>query len=62
MFAILCIPFFPDTVTLYVFSILNKEGKLMTWRGFVITNVFAGITRAFIVYFIFRDFFEPTVV
>ncbi|MCU0859972.1 MAG: hypothetical protein MUE55_05255 [Thermoplasmata archaeon] len=59
MFAIMCIPFFPDTVTLYVFSILNKEGKLMTWHGLVITNVLAGIARAFIVYFLFRDFFEP---
>jgi len=53
MFALMAIPGMVDTIPLYVFSILNKEGKLMTLRGFVLVNILAGITRAALVYLIF---------
>jgi hypothetical protein len=53
MFLIMAIPGMVDTVPLYVFSILNKEGQIMTLRGFVITNILAGITRAGLIYLIF---------
>lgn len=52
MFCIMAIPGMVDTVPLYIFSILNKEGKLMTLRGFAIVNVLAGITRAVLIYLI----------
>jgi len=50
---IMAIPGMVDTIPLYVFSILNKEGKLMTLRGFVVVNILAGITRAALIYLIF---------
>lgn len=53
MFVIMAIPGMVDTVPLYIFSILNKEGTLMTWRGFVITNIAAGIVRAVLIWLIF---------
>lgn len=53
MFVIMAIPGMIDTVPLYIFSILNKEGTLMTVRGFVLTNIAAGITRAAIIWIIF---------
>ncbi|HEX7392078.1 MAG TPA: hypothetical protein VF374_03920 [Thermoplasmata archaeon] len=53
MFLIMAIPGMVDTVPLYVFSILNKEGQIMTLKGFVITNILAGITRAGLIYLIF---------
>jgi hypothetical protein len=56
MFLIMAIPGMVDTVPLYVFSILNKEGQIMTLRGFVITNILAGITRAGLIYLIFYGF------
>jgi len=56
MFVIMAIPGMIDTVPLYIFAILNKEGTLMTWRGFVITNIAAGITRAAIIWLIFYAF------
>ncbi len=56
MFVIMAIPGMIDTVPLYIFSILNKEGTLMTLRGFVITNIAAGITRAALIWLIFYAF------
>lgn len=52
MFGIMAIPGMVDTIPLYIFSILNKEGKLMDWRWFVIVNILAGITRAVLIYVI----------
>ena len=56
LFAILTIPFMLDTVPLYVFSVLNKEGKLMRLRWFALVNVLAGTTRASIILIAFRHF------
>jgi membrane protein YqaA with SNARE-associated domain len=56
LFAILTIPFMLDTVPLYIFSVLNKEGKLMKLHWFAIVNVLAGTIRASIILIAFRDF------
>ncbi len=49
LFVIMSIPIMTDTVPLYIFSILNKEGKIFEMKWFVLSNFFAGATRAFIV-------------
>jgi membrane protein YqaA with SNARE-associated domain len=56
LFAILVIPFMLDTVTLYIFSLLNKEGKLLRLRWFALVNVLAGTTRASIILIALRYF------
>jgi len=43
------IPFMIDTIPLYIFSLLNKEGKLLSLRGFALTNLLAGFTRGTII-------------
>jgi len=50
MYVIMSIPGMIDTVPLYVFSIINKEGTLISLRDFAIANFLAGINRAFIIY------------
>jgi len=49
LFAIMSIPFMIDTIPLYIFSLLNKEGKLLSLRGFALTNLLAGFTRGTII-------------
>jgi len=50
LYIIMSIPGMVDTIPLYIFSILNKEGKLLSVQGFVIANFLAGINRAFLIY------------
>lgn len=56
MFVIMAIPGMVDTIPLYVFSVLNKEGELMTLKGFVIVNFLAGVVRAALIYTLFTAF------
>jgi membrane protein DedA with SNARE-associated domain len=56
MFVIMSIPGMVDTIPLYVFSVLNKEGELMTLKGFVLVNFLAGITRAILIFTLFTAF------
>lgn len=56
MYAIMSVPGMVDTIPLYIFSILNKEGELMTLKWFVTVNILAGITRAFLIYGLFTLF------
>ena len=56
MYAIMSIPGMVDTIPLYIFSILNKEGELLTLRYFVLVNILAGVTRAFLIYSLFMAF------
>ena len=49
LFVIMSIPGMPDTIPLYIFSILNKEGKLLDVRWFFLVNVLAGVLRASII-------------
>lgn len=50
MYFIMSIPGMLDTIPLYVFSIINKQGTLITLRNFAIANFLAGINRAFLIY------------
>ena len=50
LYALMSIPFMPDTIPLYVFSLLNKEGEVFSKRGFAIANFFAGVTRASLIW------------
>ncbi|MDW5563785.1 MAG: hypothetical protein SA339_11210 [Methanomassiliicoccus sp.] len=52
LYIILSIPLMVDTVPIYLFSLFNQKG-LMNIRYFALTNFFAGVTRATIVYLIF---------
>jgi membrane protein YqaA with SNARE-associated domain len=56
MYAIMSVPGMVDTIPLYLFSILNKEGELMTLKWFVVVNICAGVTRAFLIYGLFTAF------
>ncbi len=56
LFVILCIPFMVDTIPLYVFSLLNKEGKLLKLQWFALVNLLAGTIRASIILIAFRSF------
>jgi hypothetical protein len=52
LYVILSIPLMVDTVPIYLFSLFNQKG-MMNVRYFALTNFFAGITRAAIVYLVF---------
>lgn len=56
LYAIMSVPFMLDTVPLYIFSILNKEGKLMRIHWFAVANLAAGTTRGMIILVAFRGF------
>ena len=49
MFLVMCIPLMTDTVPLYIFAILNKEGEVFERNWFVLTNLWAGISRTLLV-------------
>jgi membrane protein YqaA with SNARE-associated domain len=53
LYTLMSIPYMLDTIPLYLFSILNKEGRLISMRDFALVNFLAGINRAFIVFAIF---------
>jgi membrane protein YqaA with SNARE-associated domain len=56
LYVIMSIPGMVDTIPLYLFSILNKEGQLMTLRDFTVANILAGINRAMLIYTLFFVF------
>jgi len=49
MYLVMCIPMMTDTVPLYIFSILNKDGEVFDRNWFVFTNLWAGISRTLLV-------------
>lgn len=49
MYLVMCIPMMTDTVPLYIFAILNKEGEIFDRNWFVFTNLWAGISRTLLV-------------
>lgn len=55
LYLILSVPLMSDTVPLYIFSILNKDG-VFSVQMFAFTNLCAGITRASVL-FILLSFF-----
>ncbi len=54
MYIIMSIPGMIDTIPLYLFSIFNQEGTLMSLRDFALANLLAGINRAFLIFAIFE--------
>jgi membrane protein DedA with SNARE-associated domain len=52
LYLILSIPIFPDTVPLYLFSVLNEKGVFKI-QWFALVCLLAGMTRATIVYLVF---------
>jgi membrane protein YqaA with SNARE-associated domain len=57
-YALLSIPIMPDTLTLYLFSLFNKEGKVMDRGHFLIVNFLGSLTRCAIVY-VAADILRP---
>lgn len=54
LLALLSIPFFPDTLPIYLYSLFNKQGQLIQFHTFLIVNFIAGITRG-LIFLWFRD-------
>jgi membrane protein YqaA with SNARE-associated domain len=50
LYVILSIPLMLDTVPIYIFSLANKNGKALEVKWFAVTNFFAGVTRAAILW------------
>jgi membrane protein YqaA with SNARE-associated domain len=53
LYFILSIPLMTDTVPLYLFSFLNRDGSIFENRWFFVTNLLAGISRALLVGILF---------
>jgi membrane protein YqaA with SNARE-associated domain len=49
LYILLSIPLMPDTITIYFFSLFNKD-EIMKPSYFAVTNFCAGVNRAMIVY------------
>ena len=49
LYILLIIPGMTDTIPLYVFSLLNREGDIFEDGTFALTNLLAGFSRALIV-------------
>lgn len=43
---LLSIPFMPDTLPIYIYSIFNKEGQAIRPPAFIAVNFIAGVVRA----------------
>ena len=54
LYVILSIPLMLDTVPIYIFSLANKNGKALEVKWFAVTNFFAGVTRATILWVLFE--------
>ncbi|MFQ6012438.1 MAG: hypothetical protein ACE5LS_02185 [Thermoplasmata archaeon] len=48
LFLLLSLPLMSDTVPLYIYSIFNDHGELLSASYFVLTNFLAGVNRALI--------------
>lgn len=48
LFVLLSIPFFPDTVPVYLYSLFNKQGQLIHFHVFLGVNFLAGIARGYL--------------
>jgi membrane protein DedA with SNARE-associated domain len=53
LYVLLCIPGMVDTIPVYVFSLFNREGRVLEVRYFALVNFLGGITRAFILFALF---------
>ncbi len=55
LFVLLAIPFLPDTLPIYLYSLFNKQGQLIPAWIFLIVNLVAGIVRA-LLFFVLVEF------
>ncbi len=46
LLVLLSIPFMPDTLPIYIYSIFNREGQAIRPPAFIIVNFVAGVVRA----------------
>ncbi len=53
---LLAIPFLPDTLPIYLYSLFNKQGQLIPGWIFLLVNFIGGFVRA-IIFFVLVDFF-----
>lgn len=53
---LLGIPFLPDTLPIYLYSLFNKQGQIIRGWIFLLVNFIGGVIRA-ILFFILVDFF-----
>ncbi|MFH0816034.1 MAG: hypothetical protein V1934_04380 [Methanobacteriota archaeon] len=53
LYIILSIPLMADTIPLYLFSFLNRDGKIFENKWFFATNILAGMCRAILVGILF---------
>jgi membrane protein YqaA with SNARE-associated domain len=53
LYIILSIPLMTDTIPLYLFSFLNRDGSIFQGRWFFAMNVLAGMSRAMVVGILF---------
>lgn len=49
LFLLLMLPFMSDTVPVYVYSLFNHDGAVLSARYFVFTNFLAGVNRALLI-------------
>lgn len=56
LYFILSIPGMVDTIPIYIFSVFNREGKVLELKYFAIANFLGGLNRAFFIYFLFEVF------
>ncbi|MFQ5918650.1 MAG: hypothetical protein ACE5I4_01225 [Thermoplasmata archaeon] len=56
LFVLLAIPFLPDTLPIYLYSLFNKQGQLIPAWVFLIVNFVAGTVRAIIFFFLVELF------
>lgn len=49
LYALLTLPFMSDTIPVYVYSLFNHQGELLSLPTFLFTNFLAGLNRAFLV-------------
>jgi len=53
---ILSIPGMVDTIPLYIFSVFNREGKVLEMKWFAVVNFLGGVIRAAFIYLLFYCF------
>ncbi|MFQ5907400.1 MAG: hypothetical protein ACE5JE_01030 [Thermoplasmata archaeon] len=51
LFILLAIPFLPDTLPIYLYSLFNKQGQLIRGWVFLLVNFVGGTLRALIFFF-----------
>lgn len=54
LFLILAVPGMADTIPIYVYSLFNKEGKLMHMGSYVLANFCGAIVRSFILFILYE--------